>query len=312
MPERHSRFCCGTRFCLQSLLIMLCFVCANSWSAPTKPKVLVSIPPLALMVDTLFQGDVEVVSLLKEDESPHHFSMDFAKLSALKNADIVIWVGPQLESSLAKAIKKADVVISLAESAELDSDGLDSHHHQANHGHHHHHETDSHIWLSPKKIIAMASAILADEHLKQWLSLARREALLAEFELQILAASSEIKRQLAPFKTTPFGVYHDGYSHFVHEFELNQLAALKLIPEQKLSAKQLLDAKRQLRDAKCLMVDRGEAKFAEKLARKLSVRLVPTALLAGQQRYASMADYLKGVAADFTRCLSDSQVAATR
>ncbi len=85
---------------------------ANSANAEA-PEVVVSIKPLHGLTAAIMEGVAEPYLLLDGTASPHGYSLRPSDAQALSSADMVIWVGPSLETFLTASLD------SLAEDAEI-------------------------------------------------------------------------------------------------------------------------------------------------------------------------------------------------
>ena len=68
------------------------------------PKVVASIKPIHSLVAGVMQGVSSPYLLLKGASSPHHFQLKPSDAVRLKRADLVVWVGPSLETPLEKVV----------------------------------------------------------------------------------------------------------------------------------------------------------------------------------------------------------------
>lgn len=69
------------------------------------PKVLASIQPLAILSAQVI-GDSKTHVILPPNRSPHHYQLKVSERKAISEADIIFWVGDNLETFLSKAIKQ--------------------------------------------------------------------------------------------------------------------------------------------------------------------------------------------------------------
>ena len=139
-------------------------------------KVVASIKPIHSLASYLMDGIAKPDLIVDGYASPHGFAMKPSHAKMLQNADLIFWVGEDLESFLEKPLssiaKKAEK-IELMETKGLqvlkfrERNIFDEHDHD-DHGHddhdgHAHGEFDPHIWLDPIN----AKAILNEmaEHL---------------------------------------------------------------------------------------------------------------------------------------------------
>ncbi|MBC6406502.1 MAG: zinc ABC transporter substrate-binding protein [Rhodospirillales bacterium] len=113
-------------------------------AAADGPRVVTSIKPLYGLTAALMQGVGEPFLLIDGKNSPHGYSLRPSEARALSGADLVVWVGPNLESFLVEPLnslaKKATAVTAM----ELDGitvleprEGGIWGQHRHNHGHNH-------------------------------------------------------------------------------------------------------------------------------------------------------------------------------
>ncbi|RCK44441.1 zinc transporter [Thalassospira profundimaris] len=129
---------------------------AASWAADA-PKVVASIKPIHSIVAAIMQGVGKPELLVNGAASPHTYSLRPSEARALQNADLVIYVSPELESFLAKPLKSLSAnakVMELAEAKGVETlemregGAFEAHHHGDEHedGHddhdHDHHDGD--------------------------------------------------------------------------------------------------------------------------------------------------------------------------
>ena len=74
-------------------------------AALAAPDVVVSIKPIHSLVASVMKGVAEPQLVLKGAGSPHTYQMKPADAEVLQKADIVFWVGPELEKFLEKPIE---------------------------------------------------------------------------------------------------------------------------------------------------------------------------------------------------------------
>src|SRR5690606_10616423 len=85
---------------------VLCASVACNRPETGSPQVLASIRPLTLLVTDLLAGtDSEAVyTLLPGNVDPHNYSLRVSDRKALQQARLVVWVGPDMERSLARPL----------------------------------------------------------------------------------------------------------------------------------------------------------------------------------------------------------------
>ncbi len=270
-----------------------------SSSASCAPlQVLTSIRPLALLVADLGGSAVQVQVLLPSNSDPHDFALRISDLQRLQSAAMVIWLGPEFERFLAKpmATKTAEQQLMLSALPNLHwPTSLPNT--EAEHS-----GRDMHLWLNPTNAALLAQAISA----RLQSALPDQKAQLAERLQQLLlrldASDAAIQAALGPLKIRPFGVYHDGYGHWVEHFGLRQTLSLSAMPAQHLSAKQLASARQQLAGAGCLITDVTEGN-RQALAGLFPVPVLEADPLGQSRDYADFPALLDALQAVFVRCL---------
>ncbi|MGH1405864.1 MAG: zinc ABC transporter substrate-binding protein [Rhodomicrobiaceae bacterium] len=116
------------------------FLQADEKNSP--PKVVVTIKPLHSLVSGVMKGVGEPTLLLKDASSPHHFQLKPSDALAIKKADLIVRVGPNLETPMNKVLKSLsnnDVVLNA-----VDLDGITFYKMRSKHEHHGHDDHDDH------------------------------------------------------------------------------------------------------------------------------------------------------------------------
>ncbi len=268
-----------------------------------EPRVIASIKPLALIAAEITDN---VESLLPATASHHEFALRASHMRRLDDADLVLWVGPELEAFLTAALrdKSSSQVLrldSLPGLAWPSADRADSHHH--------HHGRDPHLWLNPHNAVVVARAL--GEQLAQ-LDPAnaehyRRRAHQFAGEMQVL--DREVQRQLAPLKGRGFAVYHDAYNHFVTRYGLWQIDYITLTPDQRPGARHIHQLGEALEDAVCLFTEPGAEDDATvaALAQRLQLPLAQVDPLGSDVDIERYHQLVTSMADAFSACLGQGQ-----
>lgn len=132
-------------FLLSLLIVLAC----PAYAGPESPKVVVSISPLHNLVSGIMEGAGEPTLLLPANASPHSHSLRPSDRRMLESADLLIWVGPELEGFLQRTVQTLpDSVrnVSLLHDAGLmllpgrEGGIWEYHHHDHDHGGDHDHD----------------------------------------------------------------------------------------------------------------------------------------------------------------------------
>ncbi len=182
-----------------------------------QPVVLVSVKPLAWVVQALAPDGTEVQVLLPDGISPHDYQLRPADALRVKNSALLLWVGPSLEPWLLQLAQQQAAGKNLALLPKV------LHEHE---GDVHNSENDPHLWLDPlalrdraktvaEKLVALFPQQAAHIQQKQQV-----------FEKAMTALDVELSARFAPVAAQGFVVYHDGYQRLVQRYHLNQRAAV--------------------------------------------------------------------------------------
>ena len=232
-------------------------------------KVVASIKPIHSLASYLMDGVGKPDLIVDGYASPHGFAMKPSHAKMLQNADLIFWVGEDLENFLEKPLKS---IAKKAEKIELmEIKGLtklefrernifDNHDDHKEHGHkedkhddhkehghkedkhddhhgHGHGEHDPHIWLDPMN----AKVILSEmaEHLieNDQENASKYKANLKKAHKDLDKLTKKVKSDLnKDFKSI---VFHDAYQYFEKRFDVNVLGAFTVNTDVLPGAEQL-------------------------------------------------------------------------
>jgi zinc transport system substrate-binding protein len=256
-------------------------------------RVVASIRPLALIANDLLGPLADVDVLVPGGASPHDYSLKVSDVRRLRAADLVVWMGPEMERFLEKPLAglPSERVLSLG--SRLDARDSGDHDH------------DLHQWLDPRLAKIMAKAVAAR---LQGLYPGLSEQIEARLEQQLASYDRlhhDVIEVLAPVRDVGFVVEHRGYDLFVNAFGLNQLGWLSATPEQPPGARHLYELEQRLRDssARCLFMEYAhQSDGARNLARQLELRAQTLDILGHNAQ--SYEQLLRQLAHDVKDCLA--------
>lgn len=260
----------GTLFVLTTLL-------GPSAVAGT-PHVVTSILPVHALVASVMQGVGQPTLLVSGSGSPHHFALRPSQAQQLQTADVVFWVGADLESFLVKPMQTVGagaLSVPLSEASSLirypyrDLSGGRRLNH-ATHMHTHGLQAiDPHFWLDPDNAIIWL-AVIAD-HLSD-IDPANASTYVRNAQqhgAQIQQMKAQIAARLSDLRGIPFAVFHDGYRYFEERFGLQAVAAVTLSPEAQPSAERMRRIARVLSETGAVCVF-AEPQFPPKLVKTVT------------------------------------------
>jgi len=233
-------------------------------------KVVTSIKPIHSLASYIMDGVGSPGLIVDGYNSPHNFQLKPSHAKMLEQADIIFWVGEDLENFLEKPL---DTIAKKAEKIELlEIKGIkklkfrernifeehDDHGHDAkkeehdDHGHdakkeehddhddhegHGHGEYDPHIWLDPinaKVILNEITEHLIENDSKNASTYKSNLAkALAEIDKLIIDVITETDKDLS------YVVFHDAYQYYENRFNVNILGAMTVNPDVMPGAEQI-------------------------------------------------------------------------
>ncbi|MGF1690479.1 zinc ABC transporter substrate-binding protein ZnuA [Photobacterium kagoshimensis] len=241
-----------------SRFISFGLICTFFFSSHLMAKefnVVTSVKPLQLIVQELTQGVTTPEVLLPAGASPHDYALKPSDVKKIHDADLVIWVGPELETFMARMLSNDVTNIALTKQSTIDFLYYD-HDAEGDHsGHDHSHEgVDPHFWMGPTQSL-QAAAVITDT-LIAFDPLHKNEykVNLAQFEKSVNIATDELKKQLQPVAQHGYFVFHDGYGYFEKYFKLNNLGHFTVKPDRRPGAKTLISIRRALQEKQAYCV----------------------------------------------------------
>ena len=231
----------------------------NAYADP--PSVVASIKPVHSLVAGVMQGIGTPSLIVEGGGSPHSYSLRPSHARALQNADVIFWVGPNLETFLDRPIDSLGDKAHVA--SLMDAHGLrhvafreggpfEDHAHgdhaKDKHDDHDHHdaERDAHIWLDPENAKAIAHEIAEVLGKADPDNAARYEANADALMKRIDALSAKVRESLEPVHERPFIVFHDAYQHFERRFDLKAAGSITVSPEIIPGAERVADIRRKV------------------------------------------------------------------
>lgn len=289
-------------------------------------EVVTSIKPLAFIASAIADGVTPVSVVLPDGASEHEYALRPSDIKRIKNAGLVIWIGPEMEAYMTSAVATipADKTVQLAALPAVtplllkgDDDDHDHELHQDDHVssatensdvHHSHGEYNMHIWMSPK--IAEASAIAIHDKLLELIPNRKDQldANLEFFKARLVETDKQIRARLAPVSQKGYFVFHDAYGYFENYFGLSPLGHFTVNPEIQPGAQRLHQIRTQLVEQKAVCVF-AEPQFRpaviDAVARGTTVRkgtLDPLGMNIGVTRE-SYVQFLSQLSVQYTSCL---------
>ena len=236
--------------------LMLMLACAPGALASTEAiNIAVTIKPLHSLVAAIMKGAGEPRLIMSTSASPHHYTLRPSERQALAEADLVFWVGPELESFMPRILQSLE---SAGKSvALLESPGLvrlparTVHHHDGTHS-----GIDPHIWLSADNADAMVDVIAGELTRLDPANSATYETNRERLHTRISETDERIRARLSN-KSSAFLRYHDAYQYFEAAYGLNIAGFVSSGDETGPGAKHVRELRYTIRDQqlRCLFYE---------------------------------------------------------
>ncbi|MCO6545883.1 MAG: zinc ABC transporter substrate-binding protein ZnuA [Gilliamella sp.] len=241
-------------------------------------KVISSVKPIGFITEAIVSGVTDTDIILPDGASPHTYYLKPSDLAKLKSAELVIWVGKDMEAFMPTILKSIDKqkqieLMTVPEIKSLLRTSHDEHEQEDAHSHDevsqgHHGEYDEHIWLSPKiaKIIAQSihdrlitlypdKSTLIDENLD-------------EFITKLTETEQNIAKKLITVQNRGYFVFHDAYGYFEAQFGLKKLGSFTINPAVQPGVQKVYAIQQELKDHQAVCVFR-EPQFSPAVIEKI-------------------------------------------
>lgn len=223
-------------------------------------RVVVSIPPLAGLVEPMLPAGSEVEVLVPAGTSPHTFEPTPGIVASVARADLVVMVGMDLEPGVSRLVASGRVGSGTEVLVFADAVGVEAHDHEA--GHVHADGTvcfgsDAHLWLDAEMCVAFVPAIAsAVERVAGARGVAlgdldgRRDAAIAA----IRAADAEAASVLGAWRGARVITHHDAYRRYLARYGLAKAAVVQPVESAEPTPGQVADAVRAVEGSGAMAV----------------------------------------------------------
>ncbi|MGX5217338.1 zinc ABC transporter substrate-binding protein ZnuA [Pseudomonas segetis] len=287
--------------------------------ARAEVQVLTSIKPLQLIAAAVQDGVGEPDVLLPPGASPHHYALRPSDIRRVRDAQLMYWVGPELENFLPRVMAQRtqpSVAVQTLAGLQLQHFDEAQEHDQHDHGaddHDHDHQPgslDVHLWLNPVNAQVIAARMAADLSSADPGNAARYQANLAAFDKRLETLDARLKTRLVAAEGKPYFVFHEAYNYFEHAYGLEHAGVFSVLGEVQPGAKHVDAMRERLQEAGPACVF-SEPPFVPRLAKTLTAGLpVNLAVLdpMGAELSANATGYetlMDNLANDLTQCLGN-------
>ena len=237
---------------MPSLLLFL-LLCIGAQSAGAAGlRVIATIKPIHSILAGLMQGAEQPALIVEGTATPFDYRLSERKARAIREADLVVWIGPELETFMTETLARSPKdlrIVTLLDSPAIkvlplrDNDQ----------------ERDPFLWLDSRNVV-----ILVDELARILMEVDPvRTHLYERNRRRVLAIISRIDREFEyGYRGMKGGVgllYHDTQQYFEQAYALKIGAVLSQTGIDRISTESLLKARAAIRDGEfaCLLVEKG-------------------------------------------------------
>ena len=259
------------------LLALMIIGSANA----SERSMVVSIKPVHSLVASVTEGIATPELIVKGVQSLHGYQVKPSDAKLMESADVIVWIGPTMESTLIPSISNAREDTKVIEVGEMHGlllyenrespegghghsdegeeeahhaeeahhdeehhDDVEEHHgEEAHHDEHHHAHGlyDLHVWLDVSN-----AKVIAEEAAEQLADIfPQHEAQLAlnvnNTHERLDALEAELRSLSKSFAGLPYVVFHDAYQYIEKMLGLNNVGTVTVNPERAAGAKRLLE-----------------------------------------------------------------------
>lgn len=261
-------------------------------------EVLSTIKPLGFIAAAITDGVSEPKVLLPVGANPHDFALRPSDIRSINDADLVVWVGPELEAFMTKALANHPHVLTLTkvpgmplfnyakqagheeaahEAHDHDHDGHDHDHDHDGHEGHHHEGVDPHIWLGPTQALVIAQALSDQLSTQDPANAARYSANLQAFKAKVDAKDKVIAGQMKAVDQKGYFVFHEAYGYWERHYGMSSKGHFTVSPERRPGAKTLVEIRKALEEKKASCIY-AESQFSpaviESVARNTGAKVL--------------------------------------
>ena len=233
------------------ILVLLTLIAGCGKTAKTRPLILTSIHPYELLLKDMVGDDIDVMSIIPANASPHTWSPNPADLRAVEDADLILINGLGLENVLEKTFKRypekiitvADLVADQIIKEHVPEAGHaheeQGHELEEEHEHEHHHGDDPHLWTSPK---VLARVVTALNPLLQKKFPAYKDSLNARsgrLVADLNALDAAITKECLEVPNKAVITYHNSFGYFFRDYGIANPASVQSSPGKEPTPREL-------------------------------------------------------------------------
>ena len=275
---------------LKSIFLTSALISGLSFTANAEINVVASVKPVHSLVSGVMDGVGTPDLIVQGSASPHTYSLRPSQARQLEDADLVFWMGHELESFLEQpleAIATKAHVVELIDSSKLkkiqmreggmfdahahddhddhdEHEGHDDHDEHEGHDDHGHGEFDVHVWLDPENAKVLVNEIKLALIELDPVNASKYEANSNKMNTKLDQLIDEVSKKLESEQGKGYVVFHDAYQYFEQRFGMSAVGSITVSPEVVPGANRIRELKEKINElnAHCVF---SEPQFEPKL-----------------------------------------------
>jgi zinc transport system substrate-binding protein len=237
------------------LLALVSFVSSPAAAEITEINVVTTIKPLHSIVSNIMMGVAEPKLLMRSSLSPHDYKLKPSDIRELNHADVIFWIGPELESRLAKSIQritKPTRVIQILQSKKINL--LKVRHKNGDSQ-----RFDPHVWLSIENARIMATIVSKTLSQFEPGNATIYSKNLQTYLRELTRLEQSLHRVTKAYSTKQVLSYHDAFQYFESEFGLQNIGVIVSSTEHRPGAKRVSNLRKlvKTKDIACIFNEPG-------------------------------------------------------
>ena len=207
-------------------------------AAEASVRVLTSIKPLQLIAAAVQDGIAVPEVLLPPGASPHNYALRPSDVRRVQEADLLYWIGPNMETFLPRVLSgrsKASVPVESLPGMHLRHFTASTEHHDDDEDEHDHDHrpgsVDAHLWLSSVNARVIAAKMAADLSQADPANAARYESNVKAFDARLDALDAQIKQRVAGISGKQYFVFHEAFDYFEEAYGLKHAGVFAVSSE---------------------------------------------------------------------------------
>lgn len=262
-----------------------------------QPQVSASIKPLQMIALAITEGISEPTLIIGAGQDPHHPALRPSERQKLADADLVLWVGPTLESAFTQLLDRNSAAVLTAHDL-IEAAGLaatDS--------------NDAHIWLSTENGRVIAQALSAKLVTLDGLNQEAYEKNLADFIAALDLLDKDIENLLSGLSNTSFAVYHNAFTYYEKQFALQHVASFTDNEEVQPGIRKIMEIREILSafDVSCLLLEpaNNADEIRQLSGREMDMVAIDVLGFAYPLTKTAYTDFMRDMSESIKRCIEE-------